>query len=83
MMPFRVHPLDDAVDDLAFAVLEVIKNQVTLGILHALHDHLFRRLGGDTSEGGGVHLDPQDIPHFTFRVQSPAFVQGNCRTGIR
>ncbi len=72
----RVHALHDAVDDLAFAVLEVLKHQVPLRVLHALHDDLLGRLGGDAPEGGGVHLDPQAVPHFAFRVQSPGLRPG-------
>ena len=42
-------PLDDAVDDVADAVLEFLILPVALGLAHLLHDDLLRRLGGDAA----------------------------------
>ena len=42
--------LDDAVDDLADAVLEFVVLALALGIAHLLHDHLLGVLGGDAAE---------------------------------
>ena len=42
-------PLDDAVDDIADAVLVFLILAVALGLAHFLHDHLLRRLGGDAA----------------------------------
>src|SRR3954451_13743233 len=50
-------PLDDAVDDIADAVLVFLILAVALGLAHFLHDHLLRRLGGDSAvfeRGQGV-----------------------------
>jgi hypothetical protein len=43
------HPLDDAVDDVADAVLVFLILPVALGFAHLLHDHLLGRLRGDTA----------------------------------
>src|SRR6266436_6564535 len=43
------HALDDAVDDVADAVLEFLILAVALGFAHLLHDHLFGRLRGDAA----------------------------------
>src|ERR1700704_3692391 len=42
-------PLDDAVDDVADAVLVLLVLAVALGLAHLLHDHLLGGLGGDAS----------------------------------
>ena len=42
--------LDQAVDDLADAVLELVELALALGVAHLLHDHLLRRLRGDAAE---------------------------------
>ena len=42
--------LDDAVDDLADAVLVFLILTVALGLAHFLHDHLLGRLRGDAAE---------------------------------
>ncbi len=42
-------PLDDAVDDVADAVLVLLVLPVALGLAHLLHDHLLGRLGGDAA----------------------------------
>ena len=42
--------LDDAVDDLADAVLVFLVLPVALGVAHLLHDDLLRRLRGDAAE---------------------------------
>src|SRR5262245_34235050 len=43
-------PLDDAVDDLADAVLVLVILALALGLTHLLHDHLFGVLRGDAAE---------------------------------
>src|SRR6266511_2725777 len=43
------HALDDAVDDVADAVLVFLILAVALGLAHLLHDHLLGRLGGDAA----------------------------------
>ena len=43
-------PLDDAVDDLADAVLELFVLAVALGLAHLLHDDLLGRLRGDAAK---------------------------------
>src|SRR5262249_5082804 len=43
------HPLDDAVDDVADAVLEFLILAVALGLAHFLYDHLLGRLGRNPS----------------------------------
>jgi len=42
-------PLDDAVDDIADAVLEFLILPVALGLAHLLHDDLLGRLRGDAA----------------------------------
>ena len=42
-------PLDDAVDDVADAVLVLLVLAVALGLAHLLHDHLLCGLGGDAA----------------------------------
>ena len=42
--------LDDAVDDLALAVLELLVLAQPLRLADLLHDHLLRRLRGDAAE---------------------------------
>ncbi len=42
--------LDEAVDDLADAVLELVVLALALGVAHLLHDHLLGRLRGDAAE---------------------------------
>ena len=42
-------PLDDAVDDVADAVLVFVVLTVALGFAHLLHDHLLGRLRGDAA----------------------------------
>ena len=41
--------LDDAVDDVADAILVFLVLPVALGLAHLLHDHLLRRLRGDAA----------------------------------
>src|SRR6266852_3477926 len=43
------HPLDNAVDDVADAVLEFLILAIALGLPHFLYDHLLGRLGGNAS----------------------------------
>src|SRR5262249_49107624 len=43
------HPFDDAVYDVANAVLEFLILAIALGFTDLLNDHLFGRLGRDTS----------------------------------
>ena len=43
------HALDDAVDDVADAILVFLILPVALGLAHLLHDHLLGRLRGDAA----------------------------------
>jgi hypothetical protein len=46
----ELDPLDDAGDDLADAVLELLVLALALGVADLLEDHLLCRLGGDAAE---------------------------------
>ena len=44
------HALDGTVDDLTYTVFELVVLALTLGVFHALNNHLFRGLRGDATE---------------------------------
>jgi hypothetical protein len=60
--------LDDAVDDLADAVLEFAVLPVALGLAHLLHDYLLGGLGGDTAEVHRRQRFGDDVADLGLRV---------------
>ena len=52
----RLDALDDAVDDLALALGELVEDEPALGVAQLLHDHLLGGLRGDAAELGRRHV---------------------------
>ncbi len=52
---------DDALDELALAVLELVEDEVALVVAHALDEHLLRRLRRDAAEGLARLLHAQEV----------------------
>ena len=70
-----VNSLNDAVDDLSFAVNEVGVDSIFFGVFHFLNDDLFGRLGSDAAERGGIHFGAQAIADLAFGIQLAAFLK--------
>src|SRR5262249_53077210 len=61
--------LDQAVDDLALAVLVLVELTLALGLAHLLHDHLLGRLGGDAAKIDGRQLVDDELAGLDLRVE--------------
>ncbi len=63
-------------DDLPFAVLEVIIDDVPLRLPQSLHDHLLGRLCRDTPEAISVHLDTDGVTEFELGIELLGLLDG-------
>ena len=79
------HALDGTVDDFAHAVFEFIVLALALGVFHALHDHLFRGLCGDTTEIDRRQFIAHHFTHFMQRFWELLFRlrHGHLLRGIK
>ena len=66
---------DEAVDDLADAVLELVVLALPLGVAHALHDHLLGGLRGDAAEIDRRQRIGEEIADLGFGIE----LLGVCR----
>ena len=60
--------LDQAVDDLAHAVLVLVELALALGLAHLLHDHLLGRLRGDAAEIDRRQLVDDELAELDVRL---------------
>src|SRR5262249_6505415 len=73
---FLFEALDDAVDELSLAALEVVVDDLALGVAHALDDVLLGGLRGDAAEIRGVELAQKLVADLGLRIERLAcFVQ--------
>src|SRR5439155_811728 len=73
--------LHDAGDELAFAALELVVDDVALGVAHALDDVLLRRLGGDPAELLRRQLGEQLVADLGLGIElAPSLLDGDERT---
>ena len=71
--------LDDAVDDLADAVLELFVLALTLGLAHFLHDNLLGVLRSDPAEIERRQGLGDEVAHLRFRVLAACFGERDLR----
>ncbi len=71
--------LDQAVDDLADAVLVLAELPLALGVAHLLHDHLLRGLSGDAAEIDGRQRVGDEIADFRLGVEALGLAQRDLR----
>ena len=69
--------LDDAVDDLADAVLVFLVLALAFGVAHLLHDHLFGGLRGDAREIDRRQGLGDDVADLGGRIARARIVQRN------
>ena len=62
--------LDEAVDDLADAVLELVVLALALGVAHILHDHLLRGLRRDAAEIDRRQRIGEEIADFGLGIEA-------------
>ena len=76
--------LDEPADDLAFLVLVLVVDLVSLGVLDLLDDDLLGRLDGDPAEAGRVDLHAQAVARLGFLVEIPfRLLDGDLRLGVK
>jgi hypothetical protein len=69
--------LDDAVDDFAGAVLELLVLALTLGFADLLDDHLLGGLGGDAPEVDGREVLDQEFAHAEAGLARRGLLRGH------
>src|ERR1700722_19295265 len=71
--------LDEAVDDLADAVPELVELALTLGVAHFLDDDLLRRLGGDAAEIDRRQRIGEEITDFGLGIEAARLDERDLR----
>src|SRR6185437_13828380 len=71
--------LDEAIDDLADPILELVVLALALGIAHALHDHLLRGLRRDAAEIDRRQRIGEEIADFGLRIEMLGYFELDLR----